>query len=98
MVGGKRCPVINISGGTEVEACFLSPHPIEPIKPMSLDGPALGMAVDVFDDDGKPLRRAVDELVCTRPWPDMTRSLYKDDARYLETYFGRWPNMWVHGD
>ena len=54
----KRCPVINISGGTEVGACFLSPHPVEPIKPMSLGGPALGMAVDVFDDDGKPLRGA----------------------------------------
>jgi acetyl-CoA synthetase len=36
--------------------------------------------------------------VCTGPWPGMTRSLYKDDARYLETYFGRWPNVWVHGD
>jgi acetyl-CoA synthetase len=98
VVGQKRCPVINISGGTEVGACFLSPHPVEPIKPMSLGGPALGMAVDVFDDDAKPLRGAVGELVCTRPWPGMTRSLYRDDARYLETYFGRWPNVWVHGD
>jgi acetyl-CoA synthetase len=98
VVGKKRCPVINISGGTEVGACFLSPHPVEPIKPMSLGGPALGMAVDVFDDAGRPLRQQVGELVCTRPWPGMTRSLYRDDARYLETYFGRWPDVWVHGD
>jgi len=98
VVGQQRCPIINISGGTEVGACFLSPHPVEPIKPMSLGGPALGMAVDVFDDEGKPLRGEVGELVCTRPWPGMTRSLYKDDARYLETYFSRWPNVWVHGD
>jgi acetyl-CoA synthetase len=98
VVGQKRCPVINISGGTEVGACFLSPHPVEPIKPMSLGGPALGMAVDVFDDHGKPLRGQVGELVCTKPWPGMTRGLYKDDARYLETYFSRWPNVWVHGD
>jgi acetyl-CoA synthetase len=98
VVGNKRCPIINISGGTEVGACFLSPHPVEPIKPMSLGGPALGMAVDVYDDAGKPLRGEVGELVCTKPWPGMTRSLYKDDARYLETYFGRWPNVWVHGD
>ncbi|HKQ69931.1 MAG TPA: AMP-binding protein [Polyangiaceae bacterium] len=98
VVGQKRCPVINISGGTEVGACFLSPHPVEPIKPMSLGGPALGMAVDVFDDAGNPLRGEVGELVCTRPWPGMTRGLYKDDARYLETYFGRFPNVWVHGD
>jgi acetyl-CoA synthetase len=98
VVGRARCPIINISGGTEVGACFLSPHPVEPIKPMSLGGPALGMAVDVFDDQGHPLRGEVGELVCKRPWPAMTRGLYKDDARYLETYFGRWPNVWVHGD
>jgi acetyl-CoA synthetase len=98
VVGQKRCPVINISGGTEVGACFLSPHPVEPIKPMSLGGPALGMAVDVFDDNGQPLRGRVGELVCTKPWPGMTRGLYKDDARYLETYFGRWHDIWVHGD
>ena len=73
VVGGGRCPVINISGGTEVGACFLSPHPVQPISPMSLGGPSLGMAVDVFDDDGRPVRGAVGELVCTKPWPGMTR-------------------------
>jgi acetyl-CoA synthetase len=65
---------------------------------MSLGGPSLGMAVDVFDDAGRPIRQEVGELVCTKPWPGMTRGLYKDDARYLETYFGRWPGVWVHGD
>lgn len=98
VVGGGRCPVINISGGTEVGACFLAPHPVEPIKPMSLGGPSLGMAVDVFDENGKPLRGAVGELVCTAPWPGMTRGLYKDPERYLDTYWSRWPDVWVHGD
>ena len=98
VVGGGRCPVINISGGTEVGACFLSPHPVEPLKPMSLGGPALGMAVDVFDEDGRPLREAVGELVCTKPWPGMTRGLYQDPERYIETYWSRWPDVWVHGD
>jgi acetyl-CoA synthetase len=98
VVGGGRCPVINISGGTEVGACFLSPHPVRPIKPMSLGGPALGMAVDVYDDDGKPVRGEVGELVCTAPWPGMTRGLYKDPQRYLDTYWSRWPNVWLHGD
>ncbi|MBV9665477.1 MAG: AMP-binding protein, partial [Actinobacteria bacterium] len=98
VVGGGRCPVINISGGTEVGACFLSPHPVEPIKPMSLGGPSLGMAVDVFDEHGKPVRGEVGELVCTQPWPGMTRGLYKDPDRYLETYWSRWPDVWVHGD
>ena len=98
VVGGGRCPVINVSGGTEVGACFLTPHPVEPIKPMSLGGPALGMAMDVYDDDGRPVRGRVGELVCTRPWPGMTRGLYKDPERYLETYWSRWPDVWVHGD
>jgi acetyl-CoA synthetase len=98
VVGGGRCPVINISGGTEVGACFLAPHPVQPIKPMSLGGPALGMAVDVYDDKGKPVRGEVGELVCTRPWPGMTRGLYKDPDRYLATYWSRWPDVWVHGD
>ena len=98
VVGAGRCPVINISGGTEVGACFLSPHPVQPIKPMSLGGPSLGMAVDVYDERGRPVRGQVGELVCTRPWPGMTRGLYKDPERYLATYWSRWPDVWVHGD
>jgi acetyl-CoA synthetase len=98
VVGRGRCPVINISGGTEVGACFLSPHPVEELTPTTLGGPALGMAVDVFDDNGRPLRGAVGELVCTRPWPGMTRGLFKDPERYLEVYWSRWPDVWVHGD
>jgi acetyl-CoA synthetase len=98
VVGGGRCPVINISGGTEVGACFLSPHPVQALTPMTLGGPALGMAVDVFDDDGRPVRGEVGELVCTKPWPGMTRGLWKAPERYLETYWDRWPDVWVHGD
>ena len=98
VVGERRCPVINISGGTEVGACFLSPHVVQPLSPCSLGGPALGMAVDVFDDDGRPVRGAVGELVCTRPWPGMTRGLWKDAERYLETYWSRYPGVWWHGD
>ena len=98
VVGGSRCPVINISGGTEVGACFLSPHPVSELTPTTLGGPSLGMAVDVFDDNGKPLRDAVGELVCTKPWPGMTRGLYQDPERYLDVYWSRWPDVWVHGD
>jgi acetyl-CoA synthetase len=98
VVGGGRCPVINISGGTEVGACFLSPHPVEALTPMTLGGPALGMAVDVFDDHAQPVRGEVGELVCTKPWPGMTRGLWQAPERYLETYWSRWPHVWVHGD
>ena len=100
VVGGGRCPVINISGGTEVGACFLSPHPVEHIKPMSLGGPSLGMAVDVFDASGRSVARSgeVGELVCVKPWPGMTRGLYRDPDRYIETYWSTYPGVWRHGD
>ena len=98
VVGERRCPIVNISGGTEVGACFLSPHVVEPLSPCSLGGPALGMAVDVYDEEGRSVRGAVGELVCTKPWPGMTRGLYKDPQRYLDTYWSRYPNVWWHGD
>jgi acetyl-CoA synthetase len=98
-VGGGLCPIINISGGTEVGACFLSPLPITDLKPTTLRGPALGMAVDVWGPDGKPVPAGeVGELVCTKPWPAMTRGVWGDPERYLETYWSRWPDVWVHGD
>jgi acetyl-CoA synthetase len=98
VVGEGRCPIINISGGTEVGACFLSPHVVAPLSACSLGGPALGMAVDVFDDLGRPVRGEVGELVCTKPWPGMTRGLFGDPQRYLDTYWSRWPDVWWHGD
>jgi acetyl-CoA synthetase len=98
-VGGGRCPIINISGGTEVGACFLSPHPITDLKPTTLRGPALGMAVSVWGPDGRPVPPGeVGELVCTKPWPAMTRGVWGDPQRYLDTYWSRWPDVWVHGD
>jgi acetyl-CoA synthetase len=98
-VGGGRCPIINISGGTEVGACFLSPLPITELKPTTLRGPALGMAVDVWGPDGETVAAGeVGELVCTKPWPAMTRGVWGDPDRYLETYWSRWPDVWVHGD
>lgn len=97
-VTGRGRPIINISGGTEVGACLLAPYPVEPLKPCSLGGPCLGMAMDVFDADGAPLRGAVGELVCTRPWPGMTRGVWGDSGRYLRSYWSRYPGVWWHGD
>ena len=100
-VGGGRCPIINCSGGTEVAACFLSLHarPL-PIKACSLGGPALGMAMDVVDAEGRSLvdTGEVGELVCRRPFPGMTRGFWRDPERYLDTYWRRLPGVWVHGD
>lgn len=98
-VGGRRCPVINISGGTEIVGCHLQPYPLDPLKACSLGGPALGMDVAVFTDEGQPAPRGtMGHLVCRQPAPSMTKSFLGDDARYLETYFSRFPGVWYHGD
>jgi acetyl-CoA synthetase len=98
-VGGRRCPVMNISGGTEIVGCHLSPTPLDSLKPCSLGGPGLGMDVDIFGDDGCPVPRGTTgHLVCKQPAPSMTKSFLHDDARYLETYFSRFPGIWYHGD
>jgi acetyl-CoA synthetase len=97
-VGRRRCPIINISGGTEIVGCFLFPLPIQPIKPCSLGGPAPGMATEVVDEKGAPVRGRTGYLVCTKPAPSMTRGIWKDPRRYIETYWSRFPGMWYHGD
>jgi acetyl-CoA synthetase len=97
-VGGGRAPIVNESGGTEVGACFLATCLTEPIKPVALGFPALGLDMDVFGPDGKPLRGEVGELVCKRPWPGMTRGIWGDDERYLSSYWRRFPGVWTHGD
>jgi len=98
-VGKGLLPIINLSGGTEVGACFLSPHPISPLEPCSLRGPALGMDVAVFRPDGTVAEAGeVGELVCRTPWPSMTRGLRGDPERYLDAYWRRFPGVWCHGD
>jgi acetyl-CoA synthetase len=96
--GAGRIPIVNISGGTEVGACFLSVSLLEPTKPCSLGFPALCQDMEVFDEAGRPLRGEVGELVCKRPWPGMTRGIWGDPDRYLETYWRRFPGVWTHGD
>ena len=97
-VGGARCPIINISGGTEIVGSFLFPLPIQPLKPCTLGGPAPGMATEVVDENGVPVRGRKGYLVCTAPSPSMTRGIWNDPRRYLDTYWSRFPGMWYHGD
>ena len=97
-VGRRRCPIINISGGTEIAGSFLFPLPVQPLKPCTLGGPAPGMATEVVDENGVPVRGRKGYLVCTKPAPSMTRGIWGDPERYLETYWRRFPGMWYHGD
>ena len=100
VAGEGRVPIINLSGGTEVGACFLSPYPVEPLKVCSLGGPSLGMDMDVLGTAGESLlgTGAVGELVCKQPWPGMTRGIWGDPDRYIETYWSTYEGVWRHGD
>jgi acetyl-CoA synthetase len=95
-VGRGEIPIINYSGGTEISGGIVMGNVLLPLKPCAFSGPAPGMAVDVVDDNGQPIRGQVGELVIRQPWIGMTRGFWKDPERYLET-IDRCP-IWVHGD
>ena len=73
-------------------------NPILPTKPCAFSGPCPGIAVDVFDEWGHPIQNQVGELVIKAPWIGMTRGFWRDPDRYVQTYWARWPDVWVHGD
>jgi len=98
IAGGGRIPIINYSGGTEVSGGLVSGNVLTPMKPCSFAGPPPGIAADVVDDQGRPVRNQVGELVVRAPWIGMTRGFWKDPERYEQTYWSRFPNVWVHGD
>jgi acetyl-CoA synthetase len=98
-IGRRRAPIINISGGTEIVGCFLFPLPIQPLKPCTLGGPAPGMATTILDDNGNPTPRGqTGYLTCTKPAPSMTRGVWGNPERYIETYWSKWSHIWHHGD
>jgi acetyl-CoA synthetase len=101
-VGESRCPVINYSGGTEISGGILGCTTWTSLQPCSFAGPCPGMAADVVDEQGRPVRGAVGELVIRKPWPGMTRGFWRDphtqESRYLDTYWSRFEDVWVHGD
>jgi acetyl-CoA synthetase len=97
-VGGSKRPIINYSGGTEISGGIVMGNPILPLKPCAFAAPTPGIAADVFDESGQPVRNQVGELVIKNPWIGMTRGFWKDPQRYIDTYWSRWENVWVHGD
>jgi acetyl-CoA synthetase len=97
-VGQAQIPIINYSGGTEISGGIVMGNPLLPLKPCAFSAPCPGIAADVLDETGNSLRNAVGELVIKAPWIGMTRGFWKDNQRYLDTYWSRWENIWVHGD
>ncbi|MGI0101307.1 MAG: acyl-CoA synthetase [Nitrosotalea sp.] len=97
-VGKKKCPIMNLSGGTEVGGAFLSVLPGMKIKPSTVGMPCPGIDADVFDEYGRSLRMQKGFLVVKSPWPAITRGLLNDDKRYLKTYWSKFEDVWFHGD
>lgn len=89
------------SGGTDIAGSFIGPYPNLPYHPGEMQGPLLGMDVDVYDFDGRSC--AVDELgelICRQPFPSVPLGIWGDESRvrFRATYFHTWPDVWVHGD
>jgi acetoacetyl-CoA synthetase len=90
----------SISGGTDIISCFALGNPTGPVWRGELQTRGLGMAVEVFDQDGRPVREQEGELVCTRPFPSMPVAFWDDPdgAKYRAAYFNHFPGVWRHGD
>jgi acetoacetyl-CoA synthetase len=90
----------SISGGTDIVSCFVLGNPIGPVWRGEIQAKGLGMAVEVFDENGKSLRGEKGELVCTKPFPSMPVGFWNDPdgAKYRAAYFEKFPNVWRHGD
>jgi acetyl-CoA synthetase len=98
-VGDSKLPIINYSGGTEISGGILMGNPLLPIKPCSFPAPCPGIAADVLDENGESVEAGkVGELAIREPWIGMARSFWQERERYLETYWSRFENIWVHGD
>jgi len=90
----------SISGGTDIVSCFVLGNPISPVYRGEIQGPGLGLDVDVFDDAGKHMPAGKGELVCKTPFPCMPVGFWNDPdgERYSKAYFERFANIWCHGD
>jgi acetyl-CoA synthetase len=99
-VGKKRCPIINLSGGTEIGGAIVSVLPVMALKPCTVGCPIPGFVADIFDDSGKSITEKGSEgyLVIKRPWPSMTRGLLNNPDKFIQTYWSKYKDVWYHGD
>ncbi len=98
-VGDSKLPIINYSGGTEISGGILMGNPLLPIKPCSFPAPCPGIDAVLLGEDGLPVERGkVGELAIRKPWIGMARGFWQEPERYINTYWSRFENIWVHGD
>jgi acetyl-CoA synthetase len=98
-VGDSKLPIINYSGGTEISGGILMNNPLVPIKPCGFSAPCPGIDADILNDKGDAVGAGeVGELAIKKPWIGMARGFWKERERYLDTYWRRFENIWVHGD
>ncbi|HEY7508116.1 MAG TPA: AMP-binding protein [Nitrososphaera sp.] len=95
-VGRKKCPVINLSGGTEIGGAILSALAVMRLRPCTVGCPIPGFDADVFDESGRPASEGL--LVIKKPWPSMSRGILNSPARFIDTYWSRYKDVWYHGD
>jgi acetoacetyl-CoA synthetase len=90
----------SISGGTDIVSCFVLGNPMGPVWRGEIQAKGLGMAVEVFNEQGKPVKGEKGELVCTKPFPSMPVGFWNDPdgAKYRAAYFEKYPGVWRHGD
>ncbi len=90
----------SISGGTDICGCFVGGNPLSPVWKGEIQGAMMGVAVDVYDEQGKPVRGEKGELVCVKPFPSMPVMFWNDPdgSKYHNAYFARFPGIWCHGD
>lgn len=94
----RKIPIFNYSGGTEISGGIFGNVLVKPIAPVSFNAALPGMDVEVYNENGHPIRNEVGELVLRQPWVGMTNGFYNENDRYEETYWSRFENTWVHGD
>lgn len=90
----------SIAGGTDILSCFVGGSPILPVYRGEIQCAGLGMASEIWNDQGERVYEEKGELVCTRPFPSMPLGFWRDEdgERYRKAYFNRWPGIWAHGD
>ena len=96
----KDVSVASLSGGTDIVGCFIGGNPFASVRRGEIQGPILGMDVHVFNEKGKSIKNTKGELVCTQSFPTMPLFFWNDknNEKYQNAYFNKFPNVWCHGD